>query len=976
MDGDYTLALDKDYAPVIGGNWSFKNPAATYKQTTSDGYSCDGKSITYHEATSTDLVTVSGVKSKTGLTLNNKVVTVAASALGTNNVTISNGYTMTLASDVPSVSTTRDWSFSGTTATYKETSSKGYALATNKKSITYSKAASKTLVTVKGVKSKDGLKVNGNVVTLSKKSLSTNKVTVSNGYTLKLAEDVPITSTKNAWSLSGTTATYKQTTTAGYDVAADEKSVTYTKAASKNLATVKGVKAAKGLALNDKVITVSKAALGTAKVTVGNGYTFKLNSDVAIASTKNAWNLSGTTATYIQTTTTGYELAADEKSITYTKAASKTLATVKGVKDKKGLAINDKIITVSKAALGTNKVTVSNGYTLKLGSDVAVVDVKNAWSLSGSTATYKQTATAGYTLANNAITYSKAANKDLITVKGVKSKDGLKVNDNIVTVSKKALGTGKVTISGTGYKLALNSDVPIVRTTKDWNLSGTTATYKQTATAGYTLVNNSIVYSKAASNNLVTVKGVKSKTGLTLNDKVVTVSKTSLGTGKVTVSNGYTLKLGSDVAVVDSKGSWTFKNKTATYKESATAGYTLADNSITYSKAANKTLVTVKGVKAKKGIALNGKVVTVSKAALGKNKVTISNGYTLKLGSDVTKSSTTTAWNLKGTTATYKQTTVAGYTLADNAINYSKALNTTLVTVKGVKAKKGLTLNGKVVTVSKAALGTNKVTVSKGYTLALGKDVTKSSTSKAWSLSKTTATYNQSTTAGYTLADNAIIYSKKSSGALATVKGVKATKGLSVKNNVVTLKNSALSKNVSVSGSYEFNFAKDYKNASVTGSASADTIKVLGSAITVAGGKGNDILTSSGKKNIFVYASGDGNDVIADFSATDKIKITNGTAKVSKSGSDVLVTVGDGSIKLKDAAGQKISVIDSAGKETVHDTKASAEVAWFLEDDSNFSTDNQLDDLVETKDYSPTAQIDTPTNLTKENNFITYSDKK
>ena len=210
---------------------------------------------------------------------------------------------------------------------------------------------------------------------------------------------------------------------------------------------------------------------------------------------------------------------------------------------------------------------------------------------------------------------------------------------------------------------------------------------------------------------------------------------------------------------------------------------------------------------------------------------------------------------------------------------------------------------------------------------------------------------------------------------MATVKGVKATKGLSVKNNVVTLKNSALSKNVSVSGSYEFDFAKDYKNASVTGSASADTIKVLGSAITVTGGKGNDIITSSGKKNIFVYAEGDGNDVIADFSATDKIKVTKGTAKVTTSGTDVVVKVGKGSIKLTGAAGQKISVVDAKGKETINNTKTSAEVAWFLEDDNNFSTDNHLDDLVETKNYS-SVQLDTSDNPFKETQLLTYSGKK
>ena len=725
-------------------------------------------------------------------------------------------------------------------------------------------------------------------------------------------------------------------------------------------------------------MTIAAAALGTKNVTISDGYTLAIADDVPAVSETKAWTLNGTTATYKESNSKGYTLAGDKKSIAYTKATSKTLVTVKGVKSKDGLALNDKVVTVAKAALGTDKVTVSNGYTLALAENVAVTSTKNNWSFSGSTATLKQTIKAGYALASDekSITYTKAANSVLTAVKGVKNADGLKVNGKVITVAEKSLGTGKVTISN-DYTLALADDVAVTSTKNDWNLSGTNATYKQTTVAGYTLASDekSITYTKAASKNLVTVSGVKAKKGLTVNGKVVTVAASALGRNKVTANNGYTLALGSDVSTSTTKNNWSLSGSTATCKETTTAGYILANNAITYSGAANKTLVTVKGVKAKKGLALNGNIVTVSKSSLGTNKVTISNGYTLALANDVSASTTKEDWSLSGSTATYKQSTTAGYTLADNAITYSKAASKTLVTVKGVKSLNGLSLKNKVVTVSKAALGTNKVTISNGYTLKLGSNVTKSSTSKTWNLSKSTATYKQSTTAGYALADNAITYSKKSTATLATVTGVKSKTGLSVKNNVVTLKNSALDKNVSVSGEYEFNFAKDYKNASVTGSASADTIKVLGSAITVAGGKGNDILTSSGKKNIFVYASGDGNDVIADFSATDKIKITNGTAKVSKSGSDVLVTVGDGSIKLKDAAGQKISVIDSAGKETVHDTKASAEVAWFLEDDNNFSTDNQLDDLVESKSYLPTAQLDTSATLTKENNLITYSKK-
>ena len=279
---------------------------------------------------------------------------------------------------------------------------------------------------------------------------------------------------------------------------------------------------------------------------------------------------------------------------------------------------------------------------------------------------------------------------------------------------------------------------------------------------------------------------------------------------------------------------------------------------------------------------MSKKVVTVSKASLGTSKVTLSGeGYTLKLGSNVTKPTVkNAAWSLKSTTATYKGTSTAGYTLASDAksITYSKKATTTLATVTGVKSLKGLKVSGKVVTVSKASLSTSKVTLSgDGYTLKLGSDVSKSTTKNAWSLSNSTATYKQTSSAGYSLASNSksITYAKTSAtNTLATVKGAKSKSGLSVSDNVIILKKSALSNKVTVSGSYEFDFASDYKKATITGSSSSDTITARGSNIKLNGGAGADSL-SGGSSNDSING-GAGNDVIYGNKGKDTLVGGNG----------------------------------------------------------------------------------------------------
>ena len=422
--------------------------------------------------------------------------------------------------------------------------------------------------------------------------------------------------------------------------------------------------------------------------------------------------------------------------------------------------------------------------------------------------------------------------------------------------------------------------------------------------------------------NLIAVSGVKSVDGISLNGNVVTLSKKSLGEDNVTVSEGYTLKLGSDVTKSKTTNAWNLNKTTATYKQTTSAGYTLKNNTITYTKKSTKTLATVKGVKNLGGISLKKKVITLSDSALNKGTVTVSGDYTLRLGSDVTKSKMTTAWNLNKTTATYKQTTSAGYTLKNNTITYTKKSTKTLATVKGVKNLGGISLKKKVITLSDSALNKGTVTVSGDYTLRLGSDVTKSKMTTAWNLNKTTATYKQTTSAGYTLKNNTITYTKKSTKTLATVKGVKNLGGISLKKKVITLKKSSLANKVTVNGSgYEFNFAAgDYKKTLITGSTGKDTITSHGKNLLIDGGAGddklyggtgnnslwggagNDTLYSGIGADKFIYGAGDGKDVIFGFDDKDTLTLDNldFAASYSKKNQAVTFKVAGGSITLKD----------------------------------------------------------------------------
>ncbi|MBR6014407.1 MAG: hypothetical protein IK062_11625 [Selenomonadaceae bacterium] len=367
---------------------------------------------------------------------------------------------------------------------------------------------------------------------------------------------------------------------------------------------------------------------------------------------------------------------------------------------------------------------------------------------------------------------------------------------------------------------------------------------------------------------------------------------------------------------------WTINGTTATYGNS------------------NRTLATITGLKSKVTVAdfsLSGNVITLKSSALGTSKVSLTGDYTLALSGVSSPKNTKARFVVNGTTAKYLSKGIsAGYTLSKDkkSVSYTKASGgKTLISLSGLKSgtkASNLTLKNKTVTLSKNAIGKNLISVkADGYKFIL-----------------------------------------QSSGKLKNVGKTTILQGSSGKDTLI-------------GGSGKDTLLGGNGNDSLTGGKGNDNLNGGNGVDTLVGGADNDTLTGGKGKDIFVYAKGDGKDIITDYTARqDKIKISSGSiSKTKVSGKDVIFTVGSGSITVKNGKDQKISVVDSKGKTTTktYNKNVTANVSdlWFAEE-NNFVTSDNISEI--TKNYStPTAleKISTTNfeNLVQENNFVTYSEK-
>ena len=144
----------------------------------------------------------------------------------------------------------------------------------------------------------------------------------------------------------------------------------------------------------------------------------------------------------------------------------------------------------------------------------------------------------------------------------------------------------------------------------------------------------------------------------------------------------------------------------------------------------------------------------------------------------------------------------------------------------------------------------------------------------------------------------------------------------------VSLAGGALTDKVTVTGGdFAITFKNDYNNSSIAGSAGHDTLVVEGTGNSINTAAGNDYVTFNGHNNTFFYASGNGDDVIVNFAASDKLNISAAiTAENIKvvdndddgTYDDAIVALGKGSIRLTDYAQQDITIIDKTKVATTY----------------------------------------------------------
>ena len=99
-------------------------------------------------------------------------------------------------------------------------------------------------------------------------------------------------------------------------------------------------------------------------------------------------------------------------------------------------------------------------------------------------------------------------------------------------------------------------------------------------------------------------------------------------------------------------------------------------------------------------------------------------------------------------------------------------------------------------------------------------------------------------------------------------------------------------------------YSNSLEGATIQAQGGNDTIQNDADNVSIAGGKGNDSisLSSGASNNVIVYNAGDGNDTIEGFNETSTLKVAQGNYSTTRSDDDIIVKVGDGSIKLVDAA--------------------------------------------------------------------------
>ena len=629
-----------------------------------------------------------------------------------------------------------------------------------------------------------------------------------------------------------------------------------------------------------------------------------------------------------------------------------------------------------------------------------IATTKNAWN----GLTYQEIATAGAKIDGKNITYdTTSGTTNLFTISGLKDTTGVSVDGAQVILNAAALNnrnSDTITLTGDNYQLVLAEDVATVKAVDKAASLLKNGTYTSTTYSDYyTLDGNTITYNPATSPTTFTINGLgltADLTGnaideyLTIGTDKITVNKLGVdlanysGTGITLANTSKTLeladalKLTSDKqhAAIFTKGTAADNVANFSYKGAYTDAYFSDNGTFNPSTESAAETFTVTNLKADSAPAtllnqLNDKTLTLTGDNVAGKTITISDGYKLAIGNGVTTSATKTAGAFKKVskgTATYKTATYSDfYTTDGNEITYNAATGGYSITIKNLNSKSKLAAVKSGISVAEQKNGSYKITFKDSsvlttkaptvtaangitYTLAVAKSLKPATLAPSWKTSGTNAALRAGTSAGYSVVDNKIVYSKKVTGAAQIILTglTKNSKLTSPTKKVVTLDATVLGSKTSIKsndGGYTIKLTGNMSKKKFTGTSGADKISIAANNAAVLGGSGNDILTATGSKvtlsggagndkltggsgndslsggagndtlkggagkDIFVY-DGKGNDVISDYATGDKIKLSGTLSNVTISKKNVVLKVGEQTLTVNNAKSKTITLSD------------------------------------------------------------------
>ena len=907
----------------IGSAWTLEENVATYSPTTIEGASVNNGEIVYQNAAVGEAqIKITGISDKDKLNVDGNEVSIETSAIENNGATIDNAdvnYTFKI------VNTSGDTTTRKLTLTAGDdkvvTEAENVTINTGQGSDTIKVGADVSEFTVEDFTADDELEFIDTVQSLSYEN-GNLVVTLAGNKTVTVKGLTAPTRTDKTWlTFDNGTAQYGKTV--GTDFVKSGKKVSYGNFEVDTYFEISGLKSDLTLdTLNgnnspivvdvaNKAVTLSEVALDAKDVEVSAGYTLALSSEeLKPAHTDANWTLEDGklifNSVYDKVGWTG----AGTNKLTYSSTSNESqklfsLSGFSGVGNFTKDKVADGKLTLTQADLDaatgniilTDSLSDGVDYAIELSGVNQTANVTAAtggWQYESGTkykytaATYKDyytVTTADGTSKVEKTTGGGGQSFELdlgkaLAVKGDGTIDGIDISEpttgkfEVKITDVNLLPEKDVEITSSDFTLSLGNTIPQTGSSipQSWETEGDA--YKYTAAGTdkfYTCSNNKISYTAATTRSTFTISGLKSgltatagnlPKGVTIDNKVVTLSEGALAAKDVEVSAGYTLALSSeDLKPAHTDANWTLEDGKLIFNSVYDkVGWTGAGtNKLTYSSTSNESqkLFSLSGFSGvgnfTKDKVADGKLTLTQAdldAATGNIILTdsLSDGvdYAIEL-SGVNQTANVTAatggWQYEsGTKYKYTAATYKDYYTVTTADGTSKVEKTTggggqsfeLDLGKALAVKGDGTIDG--IDISEPTTGKFEVKItdvnllpekdveitSSDFTLSLGNTIpqTGSSIPQSWETEGDAYKYTAAgTDKFYTCSNNKISYTAATTRSTFTISGLKSgltaeqiDSAVEIADKIITFKTTNLfddKKVVTVSDGYTFKFADD-----------------------------------------------------------------------------------------------------------------------------------------------------------------------